>query len=80
VQVQIELFCKLHNINVKDDMPSEKSRKATLKRKIDRRGYVKHSNEVKKQIKTEKVAKVIEPMYSNITSEVSELTSPISEE
>ena len=67
MQVHIELFGKFHNINVKEDMPSENKRNATLNRKTDRLGYVKHSIEVKKHMTTDRVAKVIEEIYSNMT-------------
>jgi hypothetical protein len=74
VHVHIELFGRLHNTKVKADMPSENSRKATLKRKTDRRGYVKHSTEVAKQMKTAKIAKVIDATYKNIALKI-EFTS-----
>ena len=77
MQVHIELFGKLHNINVKEDMPSENKRNATLNRKTDRLGYVKHSIEVKKHMTTDRVAKVIEVICSIITSEVAKWISGI---
>ena len=66
MHVHIELLGRLQIMKVRDDMPSESSRNATLKRNTDRLGYVKHSTEVIKHMNAETIAKDMDEMYSHM--------------